>query len=209
MTSRRPLTGKDKDSLAQRVLDVHRTDPDRLRDALPEVADLLDELERPLPSPAGNAGLIGLTARERNFHREELDQLLSRCRTLTVAEAVKGLEHGANLLAENNFVPKPELRQELLKLVRKATGIRPRKTGKPVEKVLGDGSASRVVPVVRGIDLHLTWEFKLVKVTLDPEQCRLFEQLTSIIGIGRDFEGATDVAENHDDYYVEAIESGD
>ena len=63
MTSRRPLTGKDKDTLAQRVLDVHRTDPDRLRDALPEVADLLDELERPLPSPAGNAGLIGLTAR--------------------------------------------------------------------------------------------------------------------------------------------------
>ena len=75
-----------------------------------------------------------------------------------------------------------------------------------METVVQEGEVSRVVPVVRGVDLHLTWEFKLVKVTMDPYQWRLRGQALSIIGIGKDT--ATDVAENHDDYLVDAFENG-
>ena len=208
MTSHRPLTSKDKDLLAQRILDVQRIDPDRLRKALPEITYLLDELEQPLAPQASNAGLTGLTVRERSFHKEELDKILSRYKTLTTAEAVKGLEHGANLLAENDFIPKLALREDLLKLVRKATGIRPRKTGKAVERVVGEGNPSRVAPVVRGIDLHLTWEFKLIKVTLDPAQWRLYCRATSFIGIGGYSDSPTDLSENHDHYLMDAYPNG-
>lgn len=56
----------------------------------------------------------------------------------------------------------PARREDVLKLARKASGIQPLKTGKPVEKVAGAGEASRVRSVVRGVDLRLTWDFDLV-----------------------------------------------
>ena len=208
MNSNRDLTNYDKEILTRRILGVHYADPGLLRRFVPEIADLLDELGQSPALPAGDSGLTSLTAGERSFHQEELKQALKRYRNLTTEEAVAALEHGATILAEDDFKPKPDLREDVLKLVRKATGIRPRKSGKPAECVVGEGNISRVIPVVRGIDLHLTWEFKLVKVTLDPEQCRIFDQLTSFVGSGSDFEGATDVAENHDDYFIEAIENG-
>ncbi len=201
----RKLTKENKDALAQRVLDVYQADPDRLRKSLPEVADLLDELNTPTQIRQVNRSPFGLTERERNFHKEALENILRRFRSLAQAGAVKGLEHGANLLVDD-FTPGYPPRQELLKLVRKATGIQPRKTGKPAEKVVREGESSRIVPVVRGLLLHLTWEFKLVKVTMDPQQWKLQCQALSVVGIGRDT--ATDVSVRHDDYLVDAILNG-
>ena len=199
------LTAKGKEELAQRILDVYRSDPDRLRNALPEVADLLHEHLVLTPMQRGNESPFGLTERERAFHSEALESILRRFKSLTSAEALAGLEHGANLLVDD-FTPGYPPRQELLKLVRKATGIQPRKTGNPVEKIVKEGESSRTVPVVRGVDLHLNWDFKLIKVTMDPNQWRLRSQALSIIGIGK--ETATDVAENHDDYLLDAFQNG-
>jgi hypothetical protein len=201
----RKLTAEDKEELVQRVSDVHRSDPGRLRSVLPEVADLLDGVTPPGLIRRGNESPFGLTERELNFHKEALANILRRFKTLTPAEAVEGLEHGANLLVDD-FTPGYPPRQELLKLVRKATGIQPRKTGKPAEKAVREGESSRTVPVVRGLDLHLTWEFKLIKVTMDPNQWRLRSQALGIIGIGK--ETAADVAENHDDYLMDAFQNG-
>ena len=199
------LTDEDKEGLAQRLLEVHQRDPERLRKILPEVAVLLDGLQAPRQIRQVNQSPFGLTERERNFHKEALENILRRFKSLTQAEAIKGLEHGANLLVDD-FTPGYLSRQELLKLVRKATGIQPRKTGKPIEEIVREGESSRTVPVVRGVDLHLTWEFKLVKVTMDPHQWRLRSQALGIIGIGKDT--APDVAENHDDYLVDAFQNG-
>ena len=201
----RKLTAEDKEELVQRVSDVHRSDPGRLRRVLPEVADLLDGFTAPGPIWLGNEYPFGLTERERNFHKEALAKILRRFKSLTPEEAVQGLEHGANLLVDD-FSPGYPPRQELLKLVRKATGIQPRKTGKPAEKAVREGESSRIVPLVRGMDLHLTWEFNLIKVTMDPNQWRLRTQALSIIGIGKDT--AADVAENHDDYLIDAFKNG-
>jgi hypothetical protein len=204
MTTNRNLTTKDKAALGQRVLDIHQGDPNRLRKVLPEMADLLDELAAPAYAPRRNQGLTGLTTRERNFHKEALDDAMRRFKSLTQEEAIKGLEHGANLLVDG-FTPGYPSRQELLRLVRKATGIQPRKEGKPLEKAIREGNPSRIVPVVMGIDFHLTWDYKLVKVTMDPQRWRLRGQTISIIGIGQDT--ADDVAELHDDYLVDAYQN--
>ena len=199
------LTDEEKDGLAQRVLEAHQRDPELLRRILPEVASLLDGLQPPRQIRQVNQSPFGLTERERNFHKEALESIFRRSKTLTQADAIKGLEHGANLLVDD-FTPGYPSRQELLKLARKATGIQPRKRGGPIEEIVREGESSRIVPVVRGVDLHLTWEFKLVKVTMDPRQWRLRSQALSIIGIGKDT--ALDVAENHDDYLVDAFENG-
>jgi hypothetical protein len=209
MMAERELTVKDRDELAERVLEVYRADPERLRETMPEVADLLDRLASPATILPRNESPFGLTQRERNFHQEALDGILRRFRYLTEDETVAGLEHGANLLADG-FIPeyssRQTLRLNLLKLVRKATGIQPRKTGQPVERVIRQGETSRSIPVVRGVYLHLTWEFKLLKVTMDPHQWRLRCQALSFVGMGRDT--ATDVAENHDDYLMDAYLNG-
>ena len=201
----RKLTAENKDELTQKVLDVYQEDPERLRELLPEVAILLDEFQSHRQTRRVDRSSFGLTERERNFHTGALENILRRFRSLDQAGAVKGLEHGANLLVDD-FTPGYPPRQELLKLVRKATGIQPRKTGKPVETVVREGESSRIVPVVRGVDLHLTWEFKLIKVTMDPYQWRLRSQALGIIGIGKDT--ADDVAKDHDDYLVDAFENG-
>ena len=201
----RELTVEDKEAVTQKVLEVYQGDPARLRSVLPEVADLLNELIGAATVRRGIESPFGLTERERNFHKEALENILRRFKSLTQAGAVEGLEHGASLLVDD-FTPGYPPRQELLRLVRKVTGIQPRKTGKPVEEVLTEEESSRTVPVVRGVNLHLTWEFKLVKVTMDPDQWRLRAQALSIMGIGVDT--AADVAERHDDYLVDAFQNG-
>jgi hypothetical protein len=204
------LTAKDKDDLIQKVLDIYQSDPARLRKALPEVAEHLDYLSSSSQLHnlyTGPDNQFGLTDRERSFRREALEEILKKLNSssLTTEEAVRGLEHGAALLIDD-FSPGYPPRQEFLRLMRKATGIQPRKEGKPVEKVVGEGEASRMVPVVKGVELRLTWDLELVSVYLGPRQWRLRSQALSFVGIGAD--SATDVAERHDDYLVDAIQNG-
>ena len=52
----RKLTAENKDALTQRVLDVYQEDPERLRETLPEVAVLLDELQSPHQTWRGGGG---------------------------------------------------------------------------------------------------------------------------------------------------------
>ena len=188
------------------ILDVYNSDPVRLRKILPEIAQ---ELEQDLsPSQAQRSGTtpFGLTDRERGFYKDSLDQALikSKSRTLSAEEAVAGLEHAAALLIDD-FSPVYPPRQELLRLVRKATGIIPRKTGKPDVRIIRDGQPSRRVPVVKGVDMHLTWDLKLLRISLDPDQWRLRAQALGFVGMARDV--ATDVAEHHDWYLAEEIEN--
>lgn len=200
------LSSQDRDKLAQMVLDVHRSDPVRLRRNLPEIAQELDRILSPSEQHKGGTNPFGLTDREREFYKESLDLLLRKLKShsLSTEEAITGLEHAAALLTDN-FSPGYPPRQDLLRLLRKATGIVPRKTGKPEEKIVRDGEPSRRVALVRGIDLHLTWDFKLLRVSLDPFQWRLRGQAFSFVGKAADV--ATDVAEHHDKYLAEVIEN--
>ena len=100
----RKLTAEDKEELARRVLDVHHSDPGRLRNVLPEVADLLDEYSAPGLVGGGSESPFGLTERERNFHKAALEIVLRQFKSLSSAQAVEGLEHGANLLVDD-FTP--------------------------------------------------------------------------------------------------------
>lgn len=188
------------------VLDLHSSDPVRLRKTLPELAEELDRFLSPSEQHKGGTNPFGLTDRERGFYKESLDLLLrkSKSHSLSTEEAIRGLEHAAALLIDNFSTGYPP-RQDLLRLVRKATGISPRKTGKPEEKIVRDGIPSRSVPLVKGVDLHLDWEMKLLRVSLDPAQWRLRGQAFSFVGKAADV--ATDVAEHHDKYLAEAIEN--
>lgn len=189
------------------LLDVYSSDPVRLRRNLPGVAEKLDQILSPPGPQQGASNPFGLTDRERDFYKDSLEPLIQKSKphALSTEDAIKGLEDAAALLIDN-FSPGYPPRRDLLRLVRKASGIVPRKTGKPEEKIIRDGQPSRTVMVVKGVELHLTWDLKLLRVTLDPRQWRLRAQALSIVGIGRD--EAPDVAERHDDYLADAIQHG-
>jgi hypothetical protein len=198
------LISKEKDNLVQKLLDVYQADPARLRKALPEVAETLDRFLSQELLHTGGETPFGLTDRGRALRKEALESVLKKSKSLTKEEAIRGLEHGAALLIDD-FSPGYPPGQELLRLVRKGTGLQPRKEGRPVEKVVREGEASRMVSVVKGMELHLTWDLKLVRVVMDPRHWRQRSQALSFIGIGSDT--ATDVAERHDDYLVDAIQN--
>ena len=57
--------------------------------------------------------------------------------------------------------------------------------------------------LIRGITLSLTDDGKLIEMDLDARELEYRHRALSLIGIGRDKDGATDVAENHDAYLEE------
>ena len=132
------LSREKRDKLAQMLLDVYSSDPVRLRKILPEIAQELDQILSPSQEQRGGTSPFGLTDRERSFYRESLDPLLRKSKSpgMSTEEAIRGLEHAAVLLIDNFSQGYPP-RQELLRLVRKASGIVPRKTGKPEERIVG------------------------------------------------------------------------
>ncbi len=97
----RELTDEDKEGLVQMIVDLYSNNPSRLRTALPEAADLLDASSSSGSPLRENPGPIGLTRRERDFHRQALEGILGKTRSLTAEQAIKGLEHGAILLYDN------------------------------------------------------------------------------------------------------------
>ncbi|MBM3942365.1 MAG: hypothetical protein FJ316_05485 [SAR202 cluster bacterium] len=76
MESGAKLAAKERDSLVQRLIESYRKEPDRLREALPEVADYLDKLLAQAPLFKDRETPFGLTDRERAFHRESLEKVL-------------------------------------------------------------------------------------------------------------------------------------
>ena len=189
------------------LLDVYGSDPARLRKVLPEIAQELDQIMSPSQGQRGGTSPFGLTDRERGFYKDSLEPLLrkSKSHVLSAEEATKGLEYAAALLIDN-FAPDYPPRQDLLRLVRKASGIVPRKTGKPEEKIITAGMPSRTVTVVKGVELHLNWDLKLLRISLEPQQWRLRAQALSIVGLAHD--QPPDVAEKHDEYLADAIQHG-
>ncbi len=196
----RELTDEDKEGLVQMVVDLYSNNPSRLRTALPEAADLLDDLASVAARDLASSP-FGLKYRERNFRPASLQAVLDRAadgEALTKEEAVETLEAAA-VLGYDGW----HLRHAVLDVARAAFDF----TLVPEEsrsiQILKGEQVHHTYSLIRGITLSLTWDGKLVKIDLDTKELKYRHQALSIIGIGRDKDNATDVAENHDAYLEE------
>ena len=149
-----------------------------------------------------------LTEDERAAYQAALRLALSREQPLDRSKAIAALEHAARLLDDDNGMRFPaSLREELLPLVEEATGLPIRDAG-PVEAVtVADGEPARAVSLVLGVTLNLTQEFSLLSVTISPSDWHEWKKWMSVVGIAGDVEEAADVAENHDRYLSDMVES--
>lgn len=72
---------------------------------------------------------------------------------------------------------------------------------KKIEKIQ-DGNIDKRFVLRRGVTLYLSWDYKLIKIEIDPEELNLRRKALSIVGIGE--ENVSNVAEEHDKYLNEA-----
>ncbi len=189
------------------LLVKYRDDPAAFRAYLPDVARMLDAMAPPrLSSPSS----FGLTEREREYHERGLREVVSRLAqgTINAQEAVRGLEHCANLVKDASL-PSEVASDTMVRLLRAALGRSPgsvkRITTFEVQADQQENIVNRV-SVFRGALLNLTWDMRLVSVTVNPQKVRERRKLLSFVGSGKDT--ATDVAEHHDKYLAEQSPHG-
>ena len=193
----------------RRLIDLlqtkYREDPKGFRKYLPGAAELLPEQP---PTRSRARATSGLTERERSYHRAGLSEVLRRMDdgTVTADEAVKGLQHCAALIKDDNLPYgwdeslSHEMGYEVKKgLLRAALGKSPgsyrSKTAVPVSG--GGGTILESVSVIMGVFLNLDRNRRLVSVSIDPGKYRARRKAMAFVGASRDNPG---VALRHDDY---------
>ena len=187
---------KESDQLISLLQAKLRKDPKGFRKYLPDVADMLPESRRRSTSRSP----FGLTESERGFHRNGLKDALhgSKNGGLTPEQAAKGLHHYAMLIRDDAFYN--EVKDGDFKtLVKAAIGKSPGSyRAKTTISVAKGGKVLEPIAALRGVNLNLDGERRLVSVTIHPGKVREFGKSMKIVGIGADSE--SDVSARHDDY---------
>jgi hypothetical protein len=86
----------------------------------------------------------------------------------------------------------------LLSLLHQATGILFSKVKKATKIPIREGKAIKEVAILRGVYLHLTWNDRLVAISISPAKLKERSKALKFVGIAKDT--ASDVAQNHDAY---------
>lgn len=180
------------------LLRKYRADPEKFRSYLPEVAQ---ELEQLLPKRRGtNRGSV-LTEPERERLQRTLFQLVKK-KQLSREDAIRALEYCGTLIRDASL-PSELGRDVVLDILRRATGIPLSKTKKAARIPVREGEPTKEVAVLRGVHLHLTWNDRLVAISISPGKVKERSKALRFVGIAKDI--AADVAQRHDAYLAEAI----
>ena len=177
-----------------------REDPKGFRRYLPGVEEMLPPLQ---PRDKGKSP-FGLTERERAFHQDGLDSLLSKLRQGATGkeDAVKALQHCAELIRDDNLPH--EVDHEVMKrLIAGTIGKSPNSIkSKTTFPLVGDEDAAVLeqVSAIRGVRLDLGKGRRLVSISVFPAKVREFREMMKIVGVGSEFDTAADVSARHDDY---------
>ena len=203
-----------QERLIDLLLAKHRNDPEAFREFLPGAAELLPE--RP-PHRSMARSPFGLTERELAHHRHGLSAVLGKLDedTITPEEAVKGLEHCAALIRDDNL---PygwdenlshemgyEVKKGLLKAaLGKSPGSYRSKTTVSIDK--GKAAVLESVSLIRGVLLDLDGNERLVSISIHPGRYAERRRLMRFVGASTD--PMPDVALRHD-HYLYSVDSHD
>ncbi len=195
-----------RDRLIELLQAKYREDPNGFRAFLPGAVELLPEQP---PKRRRTRSPFGLTERELSYHREGLSEVLRGLDegTLESEEAIKGLQHCAALIKDDNLPYgwveslSHEMGYEVLKgLLRAGLGKSPGSYRSKTTVRVGEGGdpVFESVSMIMGVLLDLNRNGRLVSVSIHPGTHRKRRKAMAIIGIGSDPE--PDVAHRHDDY---------
>lgn len=193
------LRKNQKDSILESLINKYRIDPEGFRSYLPEVTQ---ELEKFLPRQKSSGHSTTLTEPERDSLHKALIQLLDKG-NLSTTEAIHALEYCATLVQDESL-PGNVDRKVLLSLLRQAVGTSLSNFERNSTIQVTQGEAVKEVAVLRGTHLHLTWNDRLVAISIFPEKSKERSSALKFVGLAQDT--AADVSQRHDIYLAEVIE---
>jgi hypothetical protein len=189
-----------KPPFADLLVSKYRADPEAFRAYLPEVAQALDLMLSPRRSARSP---FGLTERDRTHRLNGLQETLERLAQGGIARtaAMRGLEHCATLVQDDSL-PEHVDHTTLIRLLTAAIGKSPASVNANATIAVQDEAQQAQVvnrvSLVRGVVLDLTWDMRLVSITVTPRKMVERRHALRLIGIGK--ESGIDVAERHDEY---------
>lgn len=189
-------------SWRQSILDMIKTSfetqPERVRSCFPELAQ---ELEKYFPSRRKNSYRSSLTEPERERLLRALKELLSKG-DLSREQAGQTLEYCATLV-QDGTLPIDVERKVLLTLLHQLVGTALSSMKRMTRFEVGSGEVAKEVAILRGVHLHLTWNDRLVAISVSPAKFKERSKALKFVGIAKD--AAPDVALHHDVYLAEVF----
>jgi len=192
------LPKSQRDSILHNLINKYQADPERFRSYLPELAQ---ELEQLLPSHTRKSHTSVLTELERERLCNALLQLLDG-RSVSSGEAIQALEYCATLVQDESLPQKVD-RKTLLSLLHQSAGISFSKVKKTTKIPVGEGEAIKEVALLRGVYLQLTWNDRLVAISIFPAKSKERSRALKFVGVAKD--SASDVSQRHDVYLAEGL----
>lgn len=195
---RKHLCQNQRDSILRVLYNRYQADPETLRHYLPEIAEELDRLS---PSKAEATHRSILTELERRRLTDVLVQL-AREKDLTPEKAIAALEYCATLVQDESLPDEIE-RQTLMRFLRQAVGINLSRVSKATKSEVRDGEVTKEIAVLRGVHLHLTWNDRLLAISILPPEMKKRSAALKFVALAKD--NNPDVAAHHDTYFAEEI----
>lgn len=181
------------DYILQNLINKFQVDPQGFRAYLPEIAQAL---EQSLPARTRRNHASELTELERKRLREGFVQLLNG-KKLSSTEAIQALEYCATLIQDESLPTNVE-RKTLLDLIYQAKGTHVSKVERKTKIPVGEGDAIKEIAILRGVYLELTWNDRLVAISISPGKLKERSKALRFVGIAQDT--ASDVSQRHDAY---------
>lgn len=191
-------TKSQQESILRSLLNKYQVDPEGFRSYLPEVAQ---EFEQLFPYLRRGSPCSALTEQERERLQKALPQLLDK-KALSSEKAIQALESCATLIQDGSL-PAQVDRQTLLSLLHQVIGIPISKIGKATRIPVQEGEAVKEMALLRGVHLHLSWNDRLVAISISPTKLKERSKALKFVGIAKDT--AFDVAQRHDAYLAQGI----
>lgn len=195
---REMLKREQRERILNSLLNKFRTDPEGFCSYLPDVAK---ELEQSFAPHRKGQHSSNLTELERERLVKALLVLLGKM-DLSKEEAVRGLEYCATLIQDRNLPPEVQ-RSTLLRFYQQAAGTSLSSVMKSLRFDMAAGQEAKEIALLRGVHLHLTWDDKLVAMSVRPEKAKERSKALNFVGLWSD--SASDVALHHDSYLVEGV----
>ena len=177
-------------------------DPDKFREYLPGVADALDCIRVNYPPRP----VTVLSNQERDLHEEGLRKALKDKGdgVMSSEEAVKALEHFAPLAQDVRWAALPYYDARIM-LLKSAIGRFPcsfeRKETVHIDSREASGKIVNSVPLLRGVNLELDTDWRLLSITVSPHVFRERRKIMDLFGMSHELK--VDVALRHDDYLAD------
>lgn len=187
-------SSRQQDFVWRVLLNKYQADPEGFRSYLPEIAQELEKF-----SGRQKESHSTLTGWERENLCKSLLQLLKE-KELSSQKAIQALEYCATLIQDASLPSNIE-RRTLVRLLRKVTGFPLGRIKRKTKIPMRDGEATKEIAILRGVHLHLTWDDRLVAISILPAGSKERSKALKFVGIAKDT--ASDVAQHHDAYLAE------